>query len=234
MLLSVLLPSLTLFSQIGPGIPDESRSPMSIRMNAASKCSVSISGSAWVGRLTIKGGTMEVRDLSGAGIAAVSGVLRFQFSSGRYQDQNWRHDTVGFPAANIKIAPEEMQFTPGLSSPTKIESIVTGVYFANGEVCGETGQSVKDRFTRTMNDVRKDAEEVSKIAAALPAKLFYEAVRDGVLTVGPYSRSSVAATNSLLHTKLIGPDGKLIGEYKEWIKHWQDSLKPAKPTRPTR
>lgn len=223
----------SVFLQLGPGLPDESRAPLSIRTQTTSKCKVDVTGSAWVGRQTVKGGTIQVRDLSASGMLAVSGLLRFQFANGRYLDQAWRYDTVGFPATNIKLVPEEMQFTQGLTSPTRIEGIVMGVYLANGEVCGETGLVVKDRYTQTADDVRKDAEQVLSIAKTLPPKLFYEAVRNGVLPVGPYSRSSVAATNSLLHSKLIGPDGKLIGEYKEWLKRWQDSLKPAKPSRPT-
>ena len=207
---------------------------MAIRTQTTANCKLAISGEAWVGRQTIKGGSIEVRDLSGSGITAVSGVLRFKFANGRYQDQVWRHETVGFPAANIKIAPEEMQFTSGLTSPTRIEGRVLGVYFASGEICGETGQAVKVRFTKTSEDVRKDADEVMGIASALPAKVFYERVRSGVLAEGPYARASVVPSNSMLRARLIGPDGKLIAEYKEWIKRWQDSLKPAKQSRQIR
>lgn len=216
---------------MGVGIPDESRSPMAIRTQIASNCKLAISGEAWVGRQTIKGGSIQVRDLSGSGIAAVSGVLRFQFSNGRYQDQVWRHETVGFPAANIKITPEEMQFTSGLTSPTRIEGRVLGVYFANGEACGETGQAVKARFTRTSEDAQKDADEVMGIASRLPAAAFYERVRIGVLSEGPYARASAAPSNSLLRARLIGADGKLVAEYKEWIRRWKDSFKPAKQAR---
>jgi hypothetical protein len=159
--------------------------------------------------------------------------LRFQFANGRFQDQTWRHETVGFPAANIKLTPEAMRFTPGLTSPRQIEGRVLGVHFANGETCGEAGQAVKDRYTRTIEEFRKDSDEVAGIASALPAPLFLELLRKGVLPEGPYARSSIVATNSMLRAKLIGPDGKLIGEYKEWIKRWQESVKPAKSARPT-
>ena len=230
----LFLPVVSLYSQLGVGIPDESRSPMAVRTQTTANCKLAISGEAWVGRQTIKGGSIEVRDLSGSGITAVSGVLRFQFANGRYQDQVWRHETVGFPAANIKIAPKEMQFTSGLTSPMRIEGRVLGVYFASGETCGETGQAVKERFTKTSEDVRKDADEVMGIASALPAKEFYEKVRSGVLPEGPYARASVVPSNSMLRARLLGPDGKLIAEYKEWIKRWQDSLRPATHSRQIR
>ena len=228
------LPVVFLYSQVGIGIPEESRSPMSIRTQISDNCKLAISGQAWVGRQTIKGGIIQVRDLSGSGIKAVSGVLRIQFANGRYQDQVWRHETLGFPALTIKIPPEEMQFSSGLVLPTRIDGKVLGVYFANGETCGETGHAVKERFTRTIEELRKDADEVMAIANAVPAKVFLERVRSGVLVEGPYARASAGPSNAMLRGNLISTDGKLVLEYKDWIKRWQDSLRPARPVRPTR
>ena len=234
MFFSFYVPILALFAQQSSSIADESRTPMSIRTQTTGNCKLAINGEAWVGRQTIKGGSIQVRDLSGSGITAVSGVLRFQFSNGRYQDQIWRYETIGFPAANIKLAPEEMQFMPGLTSPARIEGRVLGVYFHNGEICGETGQAVRERYSRTIEDAHKDAEEVLKLSRTLSSAAFLQAVRDGVLPNGPYARVSVASSNSMLRSRLIGPDGKLIGEYKEWIKRWQETFKPAKPVHQTR
>ncbi|MBM3763362.1 MAG: hypothetical protein FJW36_24380 [Acidobacteria bacterium] len=135
---------------------------------------------------------------------------------------------------SFRVTPEEAQFDAGLLSPVKIEGRVLGVYFGDEEICGETGASIKSRHSRITEMMRKDSEEALGVANALPQKLFQEAVKNGLLDAGPYARESIASTNALLKAKLIGADGKLIGEYKQWLKMWHDSLKPATSARPKR
>lgn len=234
MLVPAFLAVVSLHAQFGGPVPDESRAPMSIRpVTAAQNCKLSIGGSAWVGRSTVKGGGIEVRDLSGVGLQAASGVLRFVFANGRYYDHLWKHQTVGFPVTSLRVTPKEGQFDGGLVVPMRIEGRVLGVYFANGEVCGEMGATVKMRHQQSIESARKDVQEAIGVANALPAKLFESAVKDGLLNGGPYARETVEVSNAMLKANLLGSDGKLIGEYKQWLKRWQDSLKPATPTRPT-
>ena len=185
-----------------------------------------------MGRVSMKGGSIEVRDLSGSGILAVTGTLRFQFANGRYFDYVWRYTTAGFPARSMKITPEETLFAGGLVAPNRIDSTVLGVYFADGAVCGETGAYLKEKFHKNIENVRLDAEKAIGAANALSPKHFEEAVRNGLLATGPYQRESIASSNAMLKSQLLGPDGKLLLEYKEWLKRWQDSLKPAKPAPP--
>jgi len=161
-------------------------------------------------------------------------VLRFIFANGRYSDHTLRYQSSGTPAVSFRVTPEEAQFDAGLLSPVKIEGRVLGVYFGDEEICGETGASIKSRHSRITEMMRKDSEEALGVANALPQKLFQEAVKNGLLDAGPYARESIASTNALLKAKLIGADGKLIGEYKQWLKMWHDSLKPATPVRPKR
>ncbi len=212
-------------------MPDESRAPMAIRPPATKNCNLAIGGAAQVGRVSVKGGSIEVRDLSGSGILAATGTLRFQFANGRYFDYVWRHTSSGMAIRSMKITPEET-LLGGLVAPSRIDSTVLGVYFADGEVCGETGAYLKEKFQKNLQSVRLDAEQALGVANALPPKLFAEALRNGLLEAGPYQRESIASSNEMLRGQLLGPGGKLVPEYKEWIKRWQDSLKPAKPAPP--
>jgi len=205
---------------------------MAIRSPATKNCNLAISGEARVGRVSMKGGSIEVRDLSGSGILALAGILRFQFANGRYFDYVWRYTSAGLAARSMKITPEETLFAGGLVAPSRIDSSVLGVYFLDGEICGETGAYIKEKFQKNLENVRLDAEQAIGIAKTLSPKLFEEAVRNGLLTAGPYQRESIASSNALLRTQLLGPDGKLVGEYKEWLNRWQNSIKPAKPTPP--
>lgn len=234
MLFKALLFVLPLSAQFGPHVPDESRSPMSIRPQVTKNCNLAVGGEAWVGRASMKGGSIQVRDLSGTGILSATGLLRVHFANGRYFDYVWRHTSSGFPASSMKITPEETLFAGGLVVPTRIEGIVLGVYFGNGETCGETGANLKEKFQKSIQNVRLDTEQAIGIANSLTPALFETAVRNGLLPSGPYQRDSVASSNSMLRAKLLGPDGKLLPEYKQWLKRWHDSLKPAKQVPQTR
>lgn len=234
MLVPAFLAVVSLNAQFGARVPDESRAPMAIRAGTGDHCNLSIKGNAWVGRSTVKGGLIEIRDLTGSGILAASGVLRYHFGGGRYFDQAWRHQTVGFPTVAAKLTPGEALFEGGLVSPIRVEGRVLGVYFADGDVCGETGATIKARHDRSIESARKDADEAIGVANALPPKLFAEALENGLLNGGPYARETIDASNAMLRSNLLGPDGKLIGEYKQFLKRWQDSLKPATPARPKR
>lgn len=228
MLVQATLAVVSLYAQFGATIPDESRSPMAIRPSLQDTCRLGLRGEAWVGKVTVKGGSIEIRDQNGAGILAVSGSLRYHFANGRYDDQVFRHQSVGFPSQAIRLTPQEAQFGSGLMSPTKIEGRILGVYFGNGEVCGETGQALKSKHDHSVESVRKDAAEATGVAEALPRGGFEDALKNGLLKDGPYARASTANSNAMLRANLIGKDGKLVGEYKQWLKRWQDSLRPAK------
>lgn len=230
MLVQALLFVLPISGQFGPRVPDESRAPMAIRPPASKNCNLAISGEAHVGRVSVKGGSIEVRDLTGGGILSVSGTLRFQFANGRYFDYVWRNSTGGLSARSMKITPTETLFAGGLVAPTRIDATVLGVYFADGEVCGETGVYLKEKFQKNLESMRLDAEQALGVANAIPPKLFEEALKTGLLSTGPYDRETVASSNALLKGQLLDAAGKLRPEYKEWLKRWQDSLKPAKPT----
>jgi hypothetical protein len=202
---------------------------MAIRAQAKPPCPISVGGDAWVGKQSVKGGSIAVKDLSGTGILSLKGVLRFYFAGGRYNDITFRHEALGIPAAALKIVPTESVFEGGLVNPTRVEGLLLGGYLTDGTVCGEIGQSLKEKHQRSSEAAKKDAEEAIGVANALPRPLFEEAVKNGLLTVGPYARESTEASNNLLKSNLIGADGKLIVEYKQWLKRWQDALKPAKP-----
>lgn len=205
---------------------------MSIRTQITGNCKLSVSGQAWVGTQTMKGGAIQVRDLSGAGILTAKGVLRFQFASGRYYDYLWKHSSPGFPAKSFTITPEETLFSGGLVAPNRIEGMVMGVYFADGEICGELGQNLKEKYQQAMVNVSLDCEQAIALANSLPAPRFEAALRNGLLAAGPYARESLAASNVMLRSRLLGADGKLVPEYKEWLKRWQQAIIAAKPTRP--
>ncbi len=229
----ILLFAATLAAQFDARVPDESRAPMSIRTQVTGNCKLGVSGQAWVGARTMKGGAIQVRDLSGAGIVAVKGALRVRFANGRYYDSLWQHNSLGFSVSAMKLTPEETHFSGGLSAPNRIESIVLGVYFGDGEVCGELGSGLKEKHQQTMVDVRLDCEQAIALSKTLTAAQFEESVRNGLLPSGPYARASIAISNTMLRSQLLGEDGKLIGEYKEWLKRWQQATMPAKPTHPT-
>jgi hypothetical protein len=223
------------YAQFGGRVPDESRAPMSIRaVQIAENCKLSVSGNAWVGRSTVKGGGIELRDLSGVGLYAASGVLRFVFANGRYHDHVWKYQTLGSPIASARVTPKEGQFDGGLVAPLRIEGRVSGAYFADGHVCGELGKNVKMRLEQSIESARKDLQEAIEMANVMSPRAFQESVRIGLLRGGPYARETVDATNALLKAKLIGPDGKLIKEYKQWLSLRQNALKPATPLRPKR
>jgi hypothetical protein len=234
MLVQALLFVVPLSAQFGGRVPDETRAPMAIRSPSGKTCELAVSGNARVGRVSVKGGVIEIRDLSGIGILAVTGTLRFQFANGRYFDYIWRYSSAGLAARSMKLTPEETLFAGGLVAPNRIDSTILGVYWANGEVCGDTGAYLKEKYQKVLESTRLDAEQAIGVANALPPKLFGEAVRDGLFELGPYQRESVAASNSMLKSKLLDANGDLIPEYKEWLKRWQESLKPAKPAPPTR
>ena len=58
----------SLQAQFGVRVPDESRSPMAIRPSSSNSCKLSVGGEAWVGKATVKGGAINVHDLTGAGV----------------------------------------------------------------------------------------------------------------------------------------------------------------------
>lgn len=217
-----------LLSQFGPKIPDESRSPMGIRPETKPQCKVAVTGQVWTGKSSMKGGELRIRDLSGTRLLAVSGVLRFHFPGGRYFDRMWRHQTIGNPLQNARLTPEDAAFGAGVTNPLRVEGIVLGAYFGDQSLCGETGNSTRQRYLDSLESARKDASEALGIANALPAGLFEETVRAGLLKAGPYARETTASSNALLRATLIGPNGKLIANYKQWLQNWVDSLKSAK------
>ncbi len=104
-----------------------------------------------------------------------------------------------------------------------------GVYFANGESCGETGALLKERHAQVIDDTRQDSLEALALAIALDKDQFEKQVRAGLLKTGPYERETVSSSNMMFRSRLIGPGGSLVPEYKEWIKQWNASFKPAKP-----
>ncbi len=229
MFVPVLYGVLTFQAQAGGGIIDESRAPMSIRYQAASKCPVEVSGQAWVGNRTLKGGAIKLRDLTGGGMLAASGIIRIQFANGRYYDQVWKSPARAAPYSSSIMVPADMEFPAALSSPIKIEGQIMGVYFANGETCGETGAHLKERHAQVTDDTRQDSLEAMALAIALDKAQFEKQLRAGLLKTGPYERESVSSSNMMLRSRLIGPGGSLVPEYKEWIKQWNASFKPAKP-----
>ena len=216
-------------AQLSSTVMDESRAPMSIRPNSGSKCPLEVSGQAWVGIRTIKGGAIKLRDLSGSGVLSATGVLRFQFANGRYYDQIWRAPARALPYSASTLVPEDKEFPGGLINPVKIEGQVQGAYFADGETCGETGAILKERHAKVIEDTRQDAIEALALSYALAPQQFEKQVRSGLLKIGPYERETVSGTNAMLRNRLIAMDGSLVPEYKQWIKQWNDSLKPAKP-----
>ena len=228
----LLIPSLD--AQFGGAVRDESRAPMALREAPGGTCKISVKGSAWVGPTTVKGGQIQIRDLTGSGIRAVSGVIRFHFGGGRYSDLQWKHQSVGSPSTSIGLTPDPMTFDAQLKNPTKAETLTLGAYFGDGSICGEIGKSVKTRFEGSIESVKKDADEAVKASNSLPPAKFAQALRDGLIAGGPYARETVSSTNSMLRSKLLGPDGSLIGEYKQWLQRWQSSLRPATLSRQKR
>lgn len=228
MFVPVLYGILTFQAQAGGGIMDESRAPMSIRSQAVAKCPVEVSGQAWVGKSTIKGGAIKLRDLTGGGVLAASGIIRFQFANGRYYDQVWKSPARATPYSASTMAPADTEFPTALTSPIKIEGQVLGVYFANGESCGEIGTVLKEHHAHVIDDTRQDSLEALALAIALDKTHFEKQVRLGLLKTGPYERETVSSSNSMLRSRLIAPDGSLVPEYKDWIKQWNASFKPAK------
>ena len=212
----------------------ESRAPMSIRSQHDAKCPIDVSGQAWVGSRTVKGGAIHVRDLTGGGLFAVTGVLRFQFANGRYYDQIWKSPARANAYSASTMVPEDKQFPGGLTAPIKIEGQVLGVYFANGETCGDIGPTLKAQHLQVIANTQQDALEALALAIALDRSQFEKQVQTGLLKTGPYERETVAASNAMLRSRLISPNGALVPEYKEWIKQWNASFKPAKPLHQTR
>lgn len=204
---------------------------MAVRPSTGDNCKLALSGNVWVGRATAGGGTVDLRDLSGVGVRSATGVLRFLFAGGRFQDVGWKHQSLGQPSAAAKITPKDSLFEGGQVNPIKVEAHVLGVYFADGSVCGETGNTVKLRYASIVESAEQDVNDVIGAANLLQPKQFEEAVRAGVLKTGPYARETSDATNSRAKALLLGPDGKLRMEYKQVLKRWQDSFKPAKPAR---
>ena len=233
MLFPVVFGILTLQAQLGGGIPDESREPMSIRSQAVAKCPIEVSGQAWVGKRTVKGGAIKLRDLTGAGVLAASGIIRFQFANGRYYDEVWKSPARATPYSAATMVPEDKEFPSALTAPIKIEGQVLGVYFANGESCGETGAILKQRHAQVIDNSRQDSLEALALALALDKAQFEKQVRAGLLKSGPYERETVASSNIMLRNRLIAADGSLVPEYKEWIRQWSASFKSAKPLHPT-
>ncbi len=215
-------------------MPDESRAPMAIRAQASAKCPVDVSGQAWVGKRTVKGGAIKLRDLTGGGLMAASGIIRFQFANGRYYDQTWKSPARTSAYSAATMVPEAKEFPGALTVPTKIEGQVLGVYFANGDTCGDTGLALKSQHLQVIENTQQDALEALALAIALDPSQFEKQLHAGLLKTGPYERETVASSNSLLRARLISPNGSLVPEYKEWIKQWNASFKPAKPLRPTR
>ncbi len=234
MLVPSILAVVSLHAQTGAPFPNESRSPMAIRNNFTDACKVSVGGTTWVGRTTTQGGTIAVRDLSGAGIQAVAGVIRYEFASGRYFDSPWKYQTLGVPSASAKVSPSPAQFDAGLTAPTRVQAKVLGVYFGNGSTCGETGATVKSRYEDVLVSLRKDADEVMHAAETMPADAFAKAARAGLIKEGPYTRDTTPLVNTMLKAQLFRRDGKLILEYKQWLQRWYEQIRPAKPAHQTR
>ncbi len=230
MLIPVFLGVVSLHAQFGGtgALPDESRSPMAIRSPQKMLCKLDVSGDIWVGKRSIRGGSIRVRDLSGTGILSASGVIRFFFANGRFHDQLWRADSYGTSFSSSKVRPVDEVFSSGLEFPTRAEGQVLGVLFADGDTCGETGENLKVRHTRFLDSLRQDADEAVALAERLSPAQFEKSVRDGLLPVGPYSRETTANSNATIRGQLIATNGGLVLEYKQWLKQWRDSIKPAR------
>lgn len=224
----MIVPIFFTLLQFGPRMVDETRAPMAIRPEAKAACKIAVSGQVWTGQRSMKGGAIEVRDLSGSGLLSVMGVLRFHFAGGRYYDRTWRHQTVGASEKTLRLTPEDTMFDGGLVSPVRVEGIVLGGYFGDKSTCGEAGNHARDRYLQSIESALKDAEEALNVANALPPALFAEALREGVVKAGPYARATTAGTNAMLRATLLSRDGKLLPTYKQWLETWIKALRPAK------
>lgn len=224
----MIVPIFLTLLQFGPRMVDESRAPMAIRPEAKAACKIAVSGQVWTGQRSMKGGMIDVRDLSGRGILSVMGVLRFHFAGGRYYDRTWRHQSVGLPEKAFRLTPDDAMFDSGLVSPVRVEGVVLGGYFGDKSTCGEAGNSARDRYQQSIESAIRDAEEALNVANVLPPALFAEALREGVVKAGPYARSTTESTNAMLRGALLSRDGKLLPNYKAWLETWIKALKPAK------
>ncbi len=224
----MIVPIFLTLLQFGPRMVDETRAPMAIRPEAKAACKVAVSGQVWTGQRSMKGGAIEVRDLSGSGLLSLLGVLRFHFAGGRYYDRTFRHQSLGRPDQRLRLTPEDAMFDGGLVSPLRVEGIVLGAYFGDRSTCGEAGNSARDRYQQSIESAIRDAEEALNVAKALPPALFAEALREGVVKAGPYARATTAGTNAMLRGALLSRDGKLLPTYKQWLETWIQALKPAK------
>ncbi len=224
----MIVPIFLILMQFGPPLIEERRSPMAIRPEAKPACKVGVSGQLWVGQRSMKGGSVEVKDLSGTGLYSVMGVYRFHFAGGRFFDRTFRHQSVGTPERLVRLTPEEAMFDTGLTSPTRVEGVVLGAYLGDNSTCGEAGHSARERFQQSIKNAIQDAEEALNLANALPPALFAEALRTGVVKAGPYARSTTEGTNAMLRGLMLGRDGKLVPDYKKRLEAWITTLKPAK------
>jgi hypothetical protein len=222
-----VLPVVSLLAQFSVGVPDESRSPMQLK-SSGGECGLEMRGAVWTGKVSTRGGSLEGKDMEAKGILAAVGAVRFHFGNGRYQDVKWLYQSSARPVLNFRMTPAEAAFEGGLRSPVKAEAKVFGVYRADGATCGESGGAMKDRFERVRTDQRKDAQAAIDLAEKLPAAKFQKAVAEGLIQDGPYARESTTQSNAMLRSALIDPSGALRPEYKQILRRWLDSLKPAK------
>lgn len=201
---------------------------MAIRPAAQQPCPIKLTGHSIFDSKSVQGGRIDITDLSGSGILAAQGFLRYQFAGGRFHDHVWRYTAAGIPSRSVRLTPEEKPFDSGLVNPIRIEAHVLGAFLGKDETCGETGRTVRSRYESLLVGLRQDAAHAAKLAASLSPSLFLKELNGDFFKVGPYGRESSQSSLTLLRSNLVDADGKLRPEYREWIKRWQDSLQPAK------
>jgi hypothetical protein len=214
-------------------VRDEARKPIVVSGKAALACNLGVSGQVLVGARSSKGGNINVKNLAGGRVLALTAAIRLRGGTGRFADSIWRGDVLSQGSLNeFKLLPEAFELPAGVAPVQSAELVVMGLVYDDQSTCGAEASATKSRFQRRVESYLKDLEEALSANKNMAPEEFEKKVRAGLLDAGPYARETSPVVNATLKKYLLTGNLALQPDARERIQSMIDQVEKYGPDRP--
>lgn len=211
---------------VPPALRQEARSQTEIFSASNPSCPVLASGTVALGRTTSGEGSLTLRNLSAKPVAAINGTMVYE-TTGSPFSYPWSQDFLPSIAQAGRALPAGQEISVPLfplNVPTGGGQInraavsVTGVVYADGTVCGETGGSLRDKFLAKAKAAAIDLERVLAAYEKVSQQAFEQLIKSGPVQMGQ------RWLNLLLKKELLDEGGRLRADALERLKTMKANL----------